>query len=492
MDNSDVSSTKALPRLAVLDIVGLTYPLVKGMPRVMAWIERKGHRVSSIKPAFPAVTCSAQALYLTGKDESVHGVVGNGWYNRQAAEVQFWKQSNHLIEAPKIWDILRARYAEGTQSTQEDQGTRGEGSTNPFTCAQLFWWFNMYAHVDWSATPRPMYPADGRKIFDIYTQPMDLKIPLKEHLGEFPFPSFWGPRAGIPSSRWIGQSAQWIEREKSPTLSFVYLPHLDYSLQKVGPEDASVKDELLALDTVVGDLLDLYDERGVEVVLLSEYGIAPVDTPVHLNRLFREKGWITIKEELGRELLDCGASRVFAVADHQVAHVYINDASLTDEVDALLRAHPDINEVRLPTAPTSRDHPSTPGTGYANRVGDRIAIAREGAWFTYYYWLDDRRAPDFARCIDIHRKPGYDPAELFIDPKISFPLGRILFFLLKKKLGFRALMDVIPLDADLVKGSHGRDEVSEDYAPVVITPSGFPKIKHAREVFSALLDFFPK
>ena len=202
----------------------------------------------------------------------------------------------------------------------------------------------------------------------------------------------------------------------------------------------------------------------MQVVLLSEYGITNVDTPVHLNRIFREQGWLTIKEELGLELLDCGASRVFAVADHQVAHIYLNDPPLenrragfprkTDRASTVLDAKE--------KAAAGIDHP---------RAGDLIAIAQENAWFTYYYWLDDTRAPDFARTVDIHRKPGYDPVELFADPAIS-PLAlktKIAWRLLQKKLGFRMLMDVIPLDATLVKGSHGRRPADKKDWPVFIT-----------------------
>jgi hypothetical protein len=102
------------------------------------------------------------------------------------------------------------------------------------------------------------------------------------------------------------------------------------------------------------------------------------------------------------------------------------------------------------------------------RSGELVAIADVGAWFTYYYWFDDDGAPDFARTVDIHRKPGYDPVELFIDPQIKLPRLKVAGKVLKKKLGFRTLMDVIPLDAGLVRGSHGRlPTVDEDY-PVLI------------------------
>ncbi|MFT5906153.1 MAG: putative AlkP superfamily pyrophosphatase or phosphodiesterase [Cryomorphaceae bacterium] len=432
-------------RVAVLDVVGLTQGLIGDFtPRIKAFVE--AGQLSAFKPAFPAVTCTAQSSYLTGLPVEEHGVVANGWYDREAAEVKFWKQSNHIVKGEKIWEKLR--------------------KVNPdFTCAKLFWWYNMYSSADWTITPRPAYPASGRKVFDVYSQPMGMKEEIKSELGNFPFPSFWGPNAGIASSQWIADSAKWVEREKQPTLSLVYLPHLDYCLQQYGPDlgDERVSVELGKIDTLVGELLDFYAERDVEVMLLSEYGISAVDEPVHLNRLFREKGWITIKDELGLEMLDCGASKVFAVADHQVAHVYINDASLMQEVRELLASTGGVDEVRA-------------AEGYsAERAGDLVVVSKSNAWFSYYYWLDDALAPDFARCVDIHRKVGYDPVELFLDPELKFPKLSIAKFLLMKKLGFRALLEVIPLDASLVKGSHGRDNVPVDERPIFVTQG---KVKH--------------
>jgi predicted AlkP superfamily pyrophosphatase or phosphodiesterase len=204
-------------------------------------------------------------------------------------------------------------------------------------------------------------------------------------------------------------------------------------------------------------------------VLLSEYGLTPVDTPIHLNRLFREKGWLAIREELGLELLDCGASKVLAVADHQVAHIYLNDPSLAGTVRGLLEAQPGIESVlgQSGKAALGLDHP---------RAGDLVAVATERAWFTYYYWTDDALAPDFARCVDIHRKPGYDPVELFLDPNIPFVKLKILARLLQKRLGFRMLMDVIPLDATLVKGSHGRRVATPADQPLILCDGASPPL----------------
>ena len=463
-----------MKRLAVLNVVGLTEALIgEHMPAISAF--RRAGALARIAPAFPAVTCTAQSNYLTGKTPAHHGIVGNGWYHRELAEVQFWKQSNHMVQAPKIWEALPP------------------GATT----ANCFWWYNMYSRVNYAITPRPIYPADGRKFFDIYSWPYGIRPEIKKDLGEFPFFGLWGPAAGIDSpqgrsdcvSRWIAASAQWLETKYSPTLNLVYLPHLDYNLQRHGPYDRSgglnpkIHRDLREIDAIVGGLIEFYAQRGVAVVLLSEYGITNVDTPVSLNRLFREQGWLTIKEELGLEILDAGASRVFAVADHQVAHIYLNDPSLEIAVRRLLEKTAGVETILAgpEKAKAGIDH---------GRAGDLIAVARSNAWFNYYYWLDDRCAPDFARTVDIHRKPGYDPAELFLDPKLTLPKLKIAWRLFQKKLGFRMLMDVIPLDATLVKGSHGRRPADKKDWPIFISqkaPGSSAPEMESTDVYQALL-----
>lgn len=452
---------KEQQRVVVLNVVGLTSRLIgDATPNLRKFFARKSK--TAVRPVLPAVTCSAQATYLTGRPPSGHGIVANGWYNRELAEHQFWKQSNHLVHGPKLWEVLR----------EEQPG---------FTCAKLFWWFNMYSSADYSITPRPMYPADGRKVFDIYTAPFSIRPEIKQDLGEFPFPNFWGPLSGIGSSRWIAASAKWIEERYRPSLSLVYLPHLDYNLQRLGLDMSKLDEDLAAIDEVVGDLIAFFEKRGCSVVILSEYGITSVDRPVHLNRLFRRNGWITVKDELGRELLDLGASRAFAIADHQVAHVYVNDRSILDQVGEALRSAEGVEKVfgEAEKKEHGLDH---------ERAGDFVVFADARSWFSYYYWEDDAKAPDFARCVDIHRKPGFDPVELFIDPTLRAPKAKAAWKLLKKKLGFRMLMDLIPLDATLVKGSHGRQP--EDRIDWPVLAGDFPDLEEeidSTNVFNKLL-----
>jgi predicted AlkP superfamily pyrophosphatase or phosphodiesterase len=430
-------------KTVVLNVVGLTADLIaRGAPAIARWA-RDAASVG-VEAAFPAVTCSAQSDYLTGAWPDVHGVVGNGWYVREDCEVRFWRQSNRLVLAPKIWDVARA----------EDPS---------FTCANMFWWFNMYSSADVSVTPRPMYPADGRKLPDVYSAPAALRDELQAALGTFPLFDFWGPRTSIASTRWIAEASKMVETKFNPTLTLIYLPHLDYNLQRIGPSAPAALNDVREVDDVCGDLIAFYEGRGAAVVVLSEYGIRDVSRPVHVNRVLREHGLVSVRDERGRELLDAGASVAFAVADHQVAHIYVNDPSRLAAVRTIVESMPGVERV-LDARGKDEWHIGHP------RSGELVAIASPDAWFTYYYWLDDARAADFARTVEIHRKPGYDPVELFLDPAITLPALTVGWKLARRKLGFRTLLDVIPLDATLVKGSHGRRPAPGDIdAPVFIT-----------------------
>ena len=432
-------------RLAILNVVGLTSRLLGPATPRLARVAAEGG-LRRIRPVLPAVTCSAQSTYLTGLPPAGHGAVANGWYDRTLAEHHFWKQSNHLVAGEKLWETAR-RARPG------------------FTCAKLFWWYNMYSSADWSITPRPMYLADGRKVFDVTSHPLRIRDEVRRDLGPFPFPAFWGPAAGIASSTWIARSAEWIEERHRPDLSLVYLPHLDYDLQRFGPDDPRAVTAAGEIDAVVGRLLDFFAARGVRVLLLSEYGITRVNRAIPLNRVLRGEGWLTLKDELGRELLDCGASRAFALTDHQVAHVYVRESALRPAVRARLEATPGVARV------LGEEELRSAGLAHS-RSGDLVAVAAEDAWFSYYHWEDDRRAPDFARCVDIHRKYGYDPVELFLDPALLAPRLTVAAKLLRRKLGFRGLLDVIPLDASLVRGSHGVCPADAADWPVLLGAGG--------------------
>lgn len=436
----------------VLNVVGLTPALLPHTPRIAA-VGDAGF-AATLGTVLPALTCSAQATLLTGTLPREHGVVANGWYFRDLAEVWLWRQSNRLVQRPKVYETAKARFGPA------------------FTSAKMFWWYNMYAAVDWAATPRPVYPADGRKLPSIYTDPPELKAALQGPLGTFPLFNFWGPTADLKSSAWIAQATRQVIDTHRPSLCLCYLPHLDYDLQRFGPHGPEAQAAAADIDRVAGDLIDHARGQGYAVVVLSEYGITPVSDGVHLNRALREAGLLRVQQvDLGWELLDAGASRAFAVADHQVAHVYVKDPADLARVKALIEKLPGVAEVldEVGKRAVGLDHPN---------AGELVVVAEPDRWFTYYYWLDDARMPDYARTVDIHRKPGYDPVELFADPTLSLLKARIGLTLLKKKLGFRYYMNVIPLDARLVKGSHGRLPSHPDDGPVLLSTSKIGAADH--------------
>jgi predicted AlkP superfamily pyrophosphatase or phosphodiesterase len=426
----------------VLNVVGLTPALIgEHTPALAAF--RDAQALRPLTTILPAVTCSVQSTFVTGTTPSAHGIVGNGWYFRELSQVWLWRQSNQLVTGDKLWDEAKRR-------------------DPSFTCAKLFWWYNMYSSADISVTPRPMYTADGRKLPDVYTDPPELRAELSEALGMFPLFNFWGPRADISSTRWITQAAMRVVEKSAPTLTLVYLPHLDYDLQRFGPNDPRIAKTLGEVDAQCAELFDFANKRHMRVVVLSEYGITEVSDAVHVNRALREAGFLRVREELGLEQLDAGASRAFAVADHQVAHVYVKDPRDLPAVRRLCEGLDGVEQVfdEAGKRAAGLDH---------TRAGELVLVSRADRWFSYYFWLDDARAPDYARTVDIHLKPGYDPVELVINPALPFPMLTVGRKLIARKLGFRNLLDVIPLDARLVKGSHGRLTERPEDGPLFMT-----------------------
>ena len=429
-------------KTVVLNVVGLTRRLIgEHTPFIKSFLE-KGES-ASIEPVLPAVTCTSQTTYLTGKWPSEHGIVGNGWYFKDECEVKFWRQSNKLTQSDKLWDEMKQL-------------------NSNFTCANLFWWYNMYSTADFSVTPRPNYLADGRKIPDVYSHPPELRDQLQQELGIFPLFNFWGPKTSVKSSQWIADAAIKTDQLHDPTLTLVYLPHLDYNLQRHGIDFPKISKDLNEIDEVVKKLVSYYDNENTNIVLLSEYGITNVSKPIHINRILRSEGLIEVREERGLELLDIGASKAFGVADHQIAHIYLNDPTIKNKLKELLEGVDGIEKV-LSDKDLEEVHLNH------DRCGDLLLIADKDSWFTYYFWMNDAKAPDYARMVDIHKKPGYDPVEMFTDPEDKFVMPKVLLKLLKKKLGFRTVMNIIPLKANLVKGSHGRIPDDQSDYPVFIT-----------------------
>lgn len=444
-----------MKKTVVIDVVGLSSNLIGQHTPFLEQYTRENN-LHHIAPMLPAVTTAVQSTYLTGKTPAEHGIVGNGWYDHTDAEVKFWKQSNKLVLVDKIWDAAK----------KEDPN---------FTCANMFWWYNMYSNADYSVTPRPNYLADGRKMPDCYSEPAELRDTLQEKLGQFPLFQFWGPGANIKSTKWIADASVLTDQLYNPTLTLIYLPHLDYCLQKFGHNLSKISKELSEVDEVVKDLVAHYEKQGANIIILSEYGIVPVSQPIHLNRALRQNNLLQIRIERGLELLDAGASKAFAVADHQVAHIYINDPSVKDQVRKILENTPGIALI------LDEEGKKKYGIDHS-RAGDFVAVADAKSWFTYYFWLDDAVAPDYARCVDIHKKPGYDPVEMFMSSK-----PRAAYKLLRKKAGFRYVMDVIPLDATLIGGSHGSVDTPAEFHPVLITkPELNKENKQATAVYEVI------
>ena len=336
-------------RTLVILAVGLAPHLIGPHTPNLARLAGRG-AMRPLNTVTPAVTCTVQSTLVTGLPPSGHGAVANGWYFKDLRQILLWRQPNNLVAGEKIWDAGKDR--------------------NPdFTCAKMFWWYNMYASADWTDTPRPMYPSDGRKIPDHYTQPMELRDELDAKLGQFPLFKFWGPMADITSTDWITKATLHMMETREPTLTLTYLPHLDYNLQRLGPDldHPRLQEDLREIDACCGTLIDHAEATGQRVIVVSEYGITQATDAVHINRALRRAGMIAWRMELGREMIDLGQSAAFALSDHQIAHVYVNDKDRLHEVRALIEGLEGVEAVWGPEekAANGLDH---------ERSGDLVAV----------------------------------------------------------------------------------------------------------------------
>jgi predicted AlkP superfamily pyrophosphatase or phosphodiesterase len=433
--------------LILLNAVGLTPRLLPHAPRLAVL----GGAVP-LRDVVPAVTMSAQATMLTGKPVEEHGIVGNGWLFRDTNEIRFWQQSNRLMQAEPVYATARRRARE-----------RGR----PFKSAKLFWWFNQGAAVDISVTPKPHYGIDGNKVFGITGVPDGYTDALEKKLGAFPFHTFWGPMAGPACTEWIARCAAEVVTAEKPDLTLVYLPHLDYDPQRFGPGGCDMPKLVQQLDDFCVPILDAAKRVGARVWVVSEYGHCDVSKPVYLNRALRKAGFLTVRRGPFGEQLEPYLSRAFAVCDHQVAHVYVREPEDVSRVRDVLAGAAGVARV------LAGDERGDVGLRH-ERAGELVALSDRDAWFAYPFWLDDKLAPDYARTVAIHHKPGYDPAELFFDPKLWLPEFKAARRLVQKKLGFRTKMDVVPLDASVVKGSHGLVSADLKDGPLLVCDEDLP------------------
>lgn len=423
------------PRVLVLSVPGLRAEDLPRMPTLAA-LAAAGQCLP-LAPGFPAVTCPVQATLTTGTLPAAHGIVANGLFDRGTRHLEMWISPDGVHRAPRQWDRLAA----------VRPGLR---------TAAWFLLQSKHATADIVCLPAPKHNPDGSETMWCHTNPEPLYAALRETLGEFPLHKFWGPVAGIESSRWIARSFVAAARAAPPHAAWVYLPHLDYAAQRSGPDSPPAHAACGELDAEIAALVADYGaivgRDDLTVLVAGEYRIRPVTRAVFPNRILREAGLLTVTDTADGELLDIAGSQAWAIADHQVAHVYLQDggdAAVRERVATLFRGRSGVGRVLAGAELVTAGLAATAEQGPASRCGDVVLESDLDAWFAYPYWLDDARAPGFARTIDIHRKPGYDPLELHLDRT-------------------RLPQVAIPLDTALVKGSHGAVDPANPHETIFI------------------------
>jgi predicted AlkP superfamily pyrophosphatase or phosphodiesterase len=439
-NNNNNNFAKKSKYVVVLDVVGLDVShLSSGAVPSIAELAKEGES-GYLHPVFPSVTCTVQSSILTGKYPDEHGIISNGMYDKQNLQVQFWEQSSNLVERDRIWDSLN-----------KDNNSNNDG--NGVNTAILFWQNTMYANCDYVITPRPIHKENGQMDMWCYSRPPGFYEEVAGSIGEFDLSSYWGPFASLKSSEWITNSVEYVLENKKPNLLFAYFPQLDYSAQKFGKESGQVKDDIKRVDSFVQRIVNKTKEIGIfdqtNFIVFSEYGFNNVNEGLSLNRLLREKDLLNVRTIKDKEYIDFEYSAAFAMVDHQVAHVYVNDQ---DKIGKIKRVLEDANGVDIVCGPKEKENLRINNP----RSGDLIAVSSLDKWFSYYWWHEEDKAPTFTKTVDIHRKPGYDPLELFID------------------MGKKA----ISVDTSLIKGSHGRpaNPVTGEGLSAFVSSKGFGKL----------------
>jgi hypothetical protein len=430
--------TPPAPHVLLLSIPGLRAEDLSRMPALAALAAAGA--TAPLDPGFPAVTCPVQASLTTGTLPAAHGIVANGLFDRQPQHLEMWISPDGVHRAARIWDRLKA--------ARPDLRT-----------AAWFLLQSKHATADLVCLPAPKHNPDGTETMWCHTNPEPLYATLRETLGEFPLHKFWGPIAGIESSRWIARSFIEAARPAPPHFAVVYLPHLDYGAQRTGPDSPPAVAACGELDAEIATLIDAYrqiigGQAGGELIVLvaGEYRIRPVSHTLFPNRILREAGLLAVNETPTGEILDIAASTAWALADHQISHIYLRDSgdrALFDRVASLFRNREGVARVLTGDELVAAGLTATAVQDEQSRCGDIVIESTPDSWQAYHYWLDDAKAPAFARTIDIHRKPGYDPLELHVDraklPAVS-----------------------IPLDTSLVKGSHGARDLANPHETIFI------------------------
>ncbi|MEN6620570.1 MAG: nucleotide pyrophosphatase/phosphodiesterase family protein [Smithella sp.] len=408
--------------MVLLDVAGLDLQHVKMscMPN-LATLLNNGNLFKML-PIFPPVTLPVQASITTGLFPRDHGIVANGFFFPERLQVSFWEQSAMLVQGSRIWDRLKSK--------------------NPdFRSAALFFQNTMFAGCDAVITSMPLH-IDSQLIPWCYSKPAGLYEDITGRLGPFNLQYYWGPLASIESSRWIAKAAVEVIDMLQPNLLMVYLPHLDYILQRFGPDRPCIAGELEIVDNEIGRIIDKAKEndKDTSFIILSEYKFQKVNGDIPINRILRRQGFLNVRPIQGREYLDVELSEAFAMVDHQIAHIYIHPGR-EEEVKNCLR------EVKNIELVLNRNDQKIFGIDHS-RSGLLVAVSNKDKWFSYPWWEDRSVEPFFAPLIDIHNKPGYDPLELILEPG----------------------MTEISQNTSLVKGSHGYPALpDEGEVPFIIS-----------------------
>lgn len=348
-------------------------------------------KVGSIcfKPAdsvFPALTCPVQATMRTAVNPDKHGMVANGFFSRKLAKPFFWEQSSNLVEGSRIWDEFRASGG---------------------TVAQLFWQQSLGADSDYLLSPAPIHKHSGGMIEGCYDRPAGLYDELCSRIGrDFKLRWYWGPLASGSSSVWISEAIDHVMKETNPDLILAYLPHLDYELQRSGPDSQAAAKVFNEWTVILKKILNNAQEAGYRTIVFGDYAIVNVSRCILPNKILRQAGLMHTRRIKGMDYPDLYTSRAFATVDHQIAHVIVPDRNDLERSRKVLSGVPGIKRIisGREKAETGIDHP---------HCGDLVLEAEDDTWFGYYWWDKAKEAPDYAGHVDIHNKPGFDPCELF-------------------------------------------------------------------------------
>ena len=423
-----------MPRVCFILVAGLDQKLAAGAGGVLADFAHRG----TLEPVLPAVTCTMQATLTTGKIPADHGIVCNGLYTHDnpalhglldddsfpefRRQISFWEQSNQLLQAPRFW------------------------AGKPLRTAMLFWQQSMPDAADIVLTPKPEHTPDGKTVSSCFSRPRDLYSRLAAKLGPFPLHHYWGPMASLPSSQWIINAAMEIWRHDPVDLQLVYVPHLDYNLQRLGPDHPAVTKDAADIAALLAPLVEMVRSDGGVAIIAGDYGMSAVNKTIFPNQALRAAGLLkTRPDNDGKLLIDFAASRAMSMVDHQIAYIYCA-ADAVEQTQKVLRDLEGVGIIARSVEERSRLGLNTP------RAGQLVVLSKPEAWFAHDWWHNDSEKPLWQFSVDIHRKPGYDPRELFFDPARK----------------------CIAQDTNLIKGSHGVITADPEKLPVLLSDIALP------------------